>query len=320
MQAPDQKLLVRAMRLEAHDILSLELASPSGAPLAPFTAGAHIDLHLPGGLVRSYSLTNVDTCRDRYMLAVYREPQSKGGSHFVHTGLRVGEMLTVSGPRSLFSVADEGERHVLFGGGIGITPILSMVARLERMGRDWTLYYCAQTAAKAAFRDELRALSERSSGKVIFNFDREPGGRALDIAEKIAAEPAHVHFYCCGPKGMLEAFRAACAERPPTHVHFEYFAAETPAATERTFELVLGRSGTRMTVPAGSTILKVLQDRGMSVAYSCEQGICGACETKVLKGVPDHRDQILSDEERAAGATMMICCSGSRSDELVLDL
>ena len=320
MQVSNQQLLVRAMRLEAQDVLSLELASASGAPLAPFTAGAHIDLHLPDGLVRSYSLTNSDACNDKYMLAVYREPQSKGGSHFVHTRLRVGDMLTVSGPRSLFSVADDGERHVLFAGGIGITPILSMIARLERLGRDWTLYYCAQTAAKAAFRVELGALSERFPGKVIFNFDREPGGRPLDIAAKVAAEPAHVHFYCCGPKGMLEAFRAACVGRAPSHVHFEYFAADTHAATERKFELVLARSGTRMIVPEGTTILKVLQDRGISVPYSCEQGICGACETSVVKGVPDHRDQILGDEERAAGATMMICCSGSRSDELVLDL
>lgn len=320
MQVPDQQLLVRGMRYEAQDIVSLELASPSGAPLRPFSAGSHIDLHLPGGLVRSYSLMNADTCTDRYMVAVYREPNSSGGSRHIHTSLRVGETLTVSGPRNHFSVADDGERHVLFAGGIGITPICSMVERLTRLGHEWTLYYCAQTAAKAAFRDELSALADRSRGQVIFNFDGEPGGRILDIAARVAAEPENVHFYCCGPKGMLEAFRTACEGRPESQVHFEYFAADIEAATENTFTLVLARSGSRLTVPRGSTVLQALLAHGVDVPYSCEQGICGACETKVLSGEPDHRDQILSNEERAAGKTMMVCCSGSRSDELVLDL
>lgn len=320
MQVHDQQLLVRAVRLEAQDIVSLELTSPSGGLLTPFTAGSHIDLHLPEGLVRSYSLMSPDTCNDRYMIAVYHEPKSNGGSRYVHSRLRIGEMLTVSGPRNHFSVADDGARHVLFAGGIGITPICSMVDRLARLGRDWTLYYCVQTVAKAAFCDELRALADRSGGTVNFNFDGEPGGRMLDINAVVSAEPADVHLYCCGPKGMLEAFRTACADRPQSHVHFEYFAADTHAATEKTFTLVLSRSGSRLTVPEGSTILKVLLAHGVNVPYSCEQGICGACETKVLSGEPDHRDQILTNEERASGTTMMVCCSGCRSDELVLDL
>lgn len=320
MQVPDQQLLVRSIRYEAQDIISLELTAPSGAPLTPFSAGSHIDLHLPQGFVRSYSLMNADSCTDRYMIAVYREPNSNGGSRYIHTGLHVGQTLTVSGPRNHFSVADDGDRHVLFAGGIGITPICSMVERLSRLGKEWTLYYCAQTAAKAAFCDELGALAARSRGQVIFNFDGEPGGQMLDISAKVAAEPEDVHFYCCGPKGMLDAFRTACAEHPDSHVHFEYFSADTLAATEKAFTLVLAKSGARLTVPQGSTILQVLLAHGIDIPYSCEQGICGACETKVLRGAPDHRDQILSHDERVSGTTMMICCSGAISHELELDL
>ena len=308
------------MRHEAQGVVSLELTAPTGEPLPAFSAGSHIDLHLPGGLVRSYSILNSDCERHRYVVAVYREAQSRGGSRYVHETLRVGQEITISGPRNHFAVADEGERHVLFAGGIGITPIRSMVDRLARLGREWTLYYCAQTAARAAFRDELQALADRSGGQVIFNFDGEPGGRMLDLRQAVLAEPDSAHLYCCGPQGMLEAFRDACAGRPQSHVHFEYFAADTEAATERSFTVVLARSGRKLPVPAGKTILDALTAHGINIPYSCQQGICGACETRVLGGQPDHRDQILSDEERAGGETMMVCCSGSLSDELVLDL
>ncbi|HKT53224.1 MAG TPA: PDR/VanB family oxidoreductase [Caulobacteraceae bacterium] len=320
MQAPKQMLVVQAMRLEAQDILSVELASPSGAPLAAFTAGSHIDLHLPGGLIRSYSLVNPDTERGRYVVAVYREPLSQGGSRYVHDTLRVGDQIVVEGPRNNFAVADDGGRHVLIAGGIGVTPICSMIERLGRLDRPWTLYYCAQTAAKAAFRDLVQSRAEACDGRVVFNFDGEPGGTMLDIAALVAAQPEDAHLYCCGPKGMLEAFRAACGERPASHVHFEYFAADTHAATERSFTLVLSRSGRRLAVPEGKTILDVLLAHGVNIAYSCQQGICGACETRVISGQPDHRDQILTDEERLSGGAMMVCCSGALSDELVLDL
>lgn len=312
--------MVRALRLEAQGVLSVEFTAPSGGPLEPFTAGSHIDLHLPGGLVRSYSLVNPDTERRRYVVAVFREPNSQGGSRYVHETLRVGDLIEIEGPRNNFAVADEGARHVLVAGGIGVTPIVSMIERLGRLVRPWTLYYCAQTAAKAAFRERVETLAAASGGRVVFTFDGEPGATMLDIAALVAAQADDVHLYCCGPKGMLEAFRAACADRPSSHVHYEYFAADTHAATERSFTLVLNRSGRRIPVPEGKTILEVLLANGVNVAYSCQQGICGACETRVVSGLPDHRDQILTDDERARNDTMMVCCSGALSDELVLDL
>jgi tetrachlorobenzoquinone reductase len=317
---PQQQVLVRSLRYEAQDVVSVELTPPDGTALAPFTAGSHVDLHLPGGLTRCYSLLNPEWESGRYVIGVYRDPQSRGGSSYVHDLLRVGQWLSISEPRNNFPIAAGAVRHVLIAGGIGVTPFCSMVESLAVFKRPWTLYYCAQTSGKAAFQARIRTLSQASGGEVIFNFDGEPGGRLLDLAEVVAREAEDVHFYCCGPSGMLEAFTRACAGRAKSHVHVEHFAADTDLAVEGGFTVVLGRSGQRIPIPPGGTILDVLIARGVNVSYSCRQGICGACEVKVLAGEPDHRDQILSDAERDASATMMICCSGSKGAELVIDL
>jgi tetrachlorobenzoquinone reductase len=304
---------VKSATWEAPGILSYELRALEGGELPAFTAGAHVDLSLPSGLVRSYSLINSQSERDRYVIAVQKDRASRGGSRWVHDSVRPGDVLTLNGPRNNFALNEDAERSIFIAGGIGITPILSMTERLSALARPWELIYCARTRAGAAFVDRLK-------GAVRFNFDEEPGGKMLDIAQVVSAAPASAHLYCCGPNGMLAAFEAATADLPRGRVHVEYFTAKEAAATEGGFTVVLAKSRRQLRVPPGKTILETLLDAGLDVAYSCMEGVCGTCETKVLEGTPDHRDLILTEEEHVSGGTMMICCSGSKTDRLVLDL
>lgn len=314
-------LTVTAMRLEAQGIVSCELRDPQGGALPAFTAGAHIDLLLPGGLSRSYSLVNPETRRDCYLVAVGLDAASRGGSRYIHERLRVGDSLQVRAPRNHFELDDSRAPACLIAGGIGITPMLPMLARLNALGRPWVLHYCARTRGHAAFLPELEALAQAGQGELRCNFDQEPGGRMLDLAAVVAGVPGQAHLYCCGPAPMIQAFEAACAGRPAGHVHVEHFGAAgavTPAEGGYTVEL--SRSGQCFEVPQGRTILDVLLDAGVDVPYSCREGVCSTCETRVLGGEPDHRDLVLSDRDKASGKVMMICCSGSRSERLVLDL
>ena len=307
------KVRVKSATWEAPGILSYELRALDGGELPAFTAGAHVDLSLPGGLVRSYSLINPQSERHRYVIAVQKDRASRGGSKWVHDSVRPGDVLTLDGPRNNFSLNEAAPHSIFIAGGIGITPILSMTERLSSLGRPWELVYCARTRAAAAFVERLK-------GAVRFNFDEEPGGKVLDIAQVVSAAPADAHLYCCGPNGMLAAFEAATAGLPRERVHVEYFTAKEAPATEGGFTVVLAKSRREFTVPPGKTILETLLDAGLDVAYSCREGVCGTCETKVLEGTPDHRDLILTEEEQASGGTMMICCSGSRTARLILDL
>jgi ferredoxin-NADP reductase len=210
----------------------------------------------------------------------------------------------------------ENAEHVtLIAGGIGITPIYSMLQRLRALGRSWTLHYCCRSRIDAAFLRELEALPEAN-----FFFDEEHPGQIPPIDQMVAAAPVNAHLYCCGPSPMLAAFEAAAAARPREHVHVEYFTQKYEAARTGGFVVELKRSGLELEVPAGATILQILREANVDVPSSCEEGVCGACETKVLSGQPDHRDAILTDKERAESATMMICCSGCKSDRLVLDI
>ena len=315
-------LRLTAIRYEAQGIHAFEFRAPDGAALPPVEAGAHIDIHLPGNLVRSYSLCNAPGERHRHVVAVNRDAASRGGSRAMHEVLRVGQLVKVAGPRNHFAL-DEGAPHsVLIAGGIGITPLWCMVQRLAQLGRPWTLWYSARTRAQAAFVTELEALAAQcagSGGTLHLNFDQAPGGRMLDLAEVVAASPADAHLYCCGPLPMLAAFEAATAPLPPARVHVEYFAAREAPALGGGFTVELARSGLRLPVPPGKSILDVMLEAGVDVPYSCCDGICASCETRVLSGIPDHRDQILSAQEQAANKVMMVCCSGSKSEVLVLD-
>jgi vanillate O-demethylase ferredoxin subunit len=319
---PESIVQVRVKRItyEAENINSYELVAPRGGDLVPFTAGSHIDLHLSNGMIRSYSLVNDQREQNRYVIAVNKDAASRGGSKFIHETLRVGDIVTISHPKNNFSLQENASHSVLIAGGIGITPLFSMIRRLETLGCSWKLFYAARTRFAAAFLDELNALRPNVHLDLHVNFDQEPSGRMLDLSTIINDVPVDAHIYCCGPVPMLEAFEAATAGRPPSHVHVEYFKAKEKPAAEGGFDVKLARSNRTIKVQPGKTILDALLDAGITANYACAEGVCGTCETKIIEGVPDHRDLFLSKEEQAANKTIMICCSGSKSNTLVLDL
>lgn len=312
---------LRQIRLEAEGIASYELVAAGDSPLPPFEAGSHIDLHLPDGMVRSYSLVNAPWERDRYVIAVQREVQGRGGSSWMHTVPRVGDVLRISPPQNDLPLAEDAWQSVFIAGGIGITPFMAMVRRLNGLGRPCQLHYAARSPRQAAFVRELQEIQATAgaaaSVEFCFSSDRT---RRLDIARIVGDAPAHTHLYCCGPSKMIEDFLAACSDRPASQVHVERFSAASEAATAGGFDVLLQRSGRRITVPSGKTILDALLDNAVTVQYSCSSGVCGTCMTGVVDGEPDHRDEYLTPEEKRENRSVMICCSGSRTATLVLDL
>lgn len=307
-------LRLAAVRYAAEGTNLYEFRQADGAELPPFTAGAHIDVTLPNGLMRQYSLVNPEHERHRYVVAVKLDRMSRGGSRCMHESMRVGAAYTIGGPRNTFALVEDAPHVVLIAGGIGVTPIWCMVQRLAALGRAWTLYYACRNRAEAAFLEELAAFNSN----VRLHFDDAAGG-VLDVAAIVAGAPAAAHFYCCGPAPMLAAFEAATASLPPARVHVEYFTPREARATSGGFVVELAQSGVELEVPPGKTILQVIREAGIEVESCCEEGFCFTCETKVLAGIPDHRDSVLSAEERAANNVMLICCSGALSDRLVLD-
>ncbi|MFC5496891.1 PDR/VanB family oxidoreductase [Caenimonas terrae] len=303
-----------AIRYAAAGINLYEFTPLDGAALPAFGAGAHIDLHLPNGLVRQYSLCNPSHEHHRFVVGVKRDINSRGGSRCVHDELRAGSVLQVGGPRNNFELNEDALHTVLIAGGIGVTPIACMVQRLQVLGRSFELHYGVRQREEAAFLDVLAGTGCH------LHVDAEHGGVPLDIAAVLAAAPADAHLYCCGPGPMLDAFEAAAAGRPPALVHVERFSPVQPAAVAGGFTVKLARTGGSVYVAPGHSILDTLRAGGIDVPASCEQGICGTCETRVLAGTPDHRDSLLSDEEKAANNVMMVCCSGSKEDILILDL
>nr|WP_249792530.1 PDR/VanB family oxidoreductase [Bradyrhizobium sp. BRP22] len=271
-------------------------------------------------MIRSYSLVNDQSERKRYVIAVNRDAEGRGGSRLIHDTVRVGDIMTISHPRNNFVLQENAAHSVLIAGGIGITPLLAMVRRLEGLGRSWELFYATRTRFAAAFLDELHALRRDVHQNLHVTFDHAPLGRKLDLAAIVEGASAEAHLYCCGPVSMLEAFEAATTGRPTDQVHVEYFKAKEKQATDGGFEVRLARSARTIAVEPGKTILSALLDAGITANYACAEGVCGTCETRVIEGVPDHRDQFLSKEERAANKTVMICCSGSKSPTLVLDI
>jgi tetrachlorobenzoquinone reductase len=288
-----------------------------GALLPPYKPGAHIDLHLPNGLVRQFSLIVADPNPESYIVGVKRDPESRGGSRYIIDEMRVGDEIKISAPRNTFPLVEDAEHVTLFAGGIGITPIWCMVQRLAELKRSWKLYYACRSRADMAFLEALKKFDQKF---VHLHFDDEAGGNVLDLAAAIAAAPQHAHLYCCGPNPMLKAFEAATATRQRSQIHVEYFTPKAEAATTGGFWVELARSGEEYFIPEGKKILEVLYEAGVDVDYSCELGICGACETRVISGIPDHRDSVLSEEEQASNTKVMICCAGCKTERLVLDL
>jgi ferredoxin-NADP reductase len=298
------------------DIQVFEFVSPDGATLPAATAGAHVDVHLANGITRSYSLLHADVSPERYLVGVKRDPNSRGGSRYMHEQLRVGALLELSGPRNHFPLVEDAAHAVLIAGGIGITPILCMAERLEALGASFELWYASRSRADLGFLPALARFGER----VRLHVDEE-AGTVLDLGAVVAAAPEGSHFYCCGPAPMLAAYEAATADRAPETVHLERFGASQPVATGGDgFVVQLARSGVELRVPAGATILQVLQENGVAVDSSCEAGICGCCEVAVLEGEVDHRDEVLTAAQRASNTSMMVCCSRAKCERLVLDL
>ncbi|WP_244523817.1 PDR/VanB family oxidoreductase [Blastococcus sp. DSM 46786] len=309
------RLRVSAKTVVADGVLALELIAPDGGRLRDWTPGSHIDLVLPDGLTRQYSL-----CGDRwdcatYRVGVLREPGGRGGSAYVHDELAVGDLVGVGGPRNNFPLVP-AEHYLFVAGGIGITPLLPMIAQADALGADWRLLYGGRRRGSMAFLDELARYGDR----VLVRPEDEFG--LLDLAGFLGEPRPDVRLYCCGPAPLLAAVEGGCAGWPPHALRTERFVAEVRGAPARStsFEVELARTGVTVTVPPGTSVLDAVGAVGVEVLSSCRQGICGTCESAVLAGRPDHRDSLLDDEERAAGDSMYICVSRASSDRLVLDL
>ena len=314
------KVWVHTLRHEAQDTLSVELHPMQGQTLPAFEAGSHIDLHLPNGMVRSYSLCNDSREHHRYVVAVLKDRTSRGGSRCVHEQLRIGTELTISNPRNNFPLHEDASHSVLIAGGIGVTPILCMARRLHQLGRSFEVMCFARSRQHMAFIDDVQALG----APVHWHFDDEQGGPPPLKVLLARRQPAlDTHYYACGPAVMLDAFEQVCAELGHHHAHIERFAAvEVKAAVDamQSYTVELKRSGKTLQVTPELNLHKALLASKADIPFSCEEGVCGSCETRVLEGVIDHRDSVLSPTERATNQVMMVCVSGCKSKRLVLDL
>ena len=316
------ELEITAKAHEAVDIVRFELASADGALLPPFAAGAHIDVEVAAGMVRQYSLCNAPSERNRYVIGVLRDPQSRGGSRAAHEQLQAGQRVRVSYPRNHFELAADAARVVLLAGGIGVTPLLAMAEQLAAAATPFTLHYCARSKDRAAFLD--RIAQARFSSAVNLHFDDGAAAQRLDIDAALAVTLARAHLYVCGPPPFIDFVleRARAKGWPETALHREYFVApvQQRATPDDEFEVELGRSGRVFTIPRGRSIVDVLNAAGLEIDISCEQGVCGTCLTRVLKGEPDHRDVYLTNAEHLRNDQMTVCCSRAKSARLVLDL
>jgi phthalate 4,5-dioxygenase reductase subunit len=296
---------IRRFVLRAHD----------GGELPPFTPGSHISVRVPNGLVRKYSLANDPEVRDRYEIAVLREEGGRGGSKSLADEARAGDTLQVSPPRNDFPLARSPAGHLFIAGGIGITPILSMIRHLKSSGAGrFKLYYCTRSPQRTAFRDELSGPEFR--GQVVFHHDDGDPARMLDLWPVLEQPKGHV--YCCGPRGLMESVRDMTGHWSSSAVHFEAFTEpEKQKPDDRAFTVRLARSDARVAVPVGTTILEAIRAAGHEAPSSCESGTCGTCKTTLLAGEPDHRDLVLGEHEKHD--KIMICVSRARSQELVID-
>ncbi len=314
----DIQVKVLARHAEADGIFRYELARADGTPLPAFSAGAHIDVHLPGGLVRQYSLCNDDRETHRYCIAVLRDPASRGGSIALHDQVKPGDLLSISTPRNQFPLV-QAPFSLLLAGGIGITPLLGMAQHLVAHGGEFNLHYCTRSLSRTACRDNVAALGARAQ----LHLNDGETAQKLNLPAVLAAAPADSRLYVCGPGGFIDFVvqTAKAARWPADRIHLEYFgAAPQDTSGDRAFEVRLASTGTTYTIPADKTIVAALQDQGVEVMVSCEQGVCGTCLTRVLEGTCDHRDMYLTDDEKARNDQLLPCCSRAKSPLLVLDL
>ena len=314
------KVRVERKRHEATDIVSFELVSLDGTQLPPFSAGAHIDVHVTSGVVRQYSLCGRVETPHSYRIAVLREAASRGGSAAMHDQVEEGDILEISEPRNHFPLVHL-RRTLLLAGGIGVTPLLCMAHRLSALNVDFEMHYCARSAKRAAFQNEM--LRSSFSRCVHFYFDEDGASGRLDLPTVLANADADTEVYVCGPRGFIEHVKAGARTvgLDDERVHFEHFTAPTQdVINSRSFEVKLASTGCVYGIPSDRSVAQILEDHGIAIRTSCEQGICGACVTRVLEGEIDHRDHWLTEEEKARNDQFTPCCSRARSACLVLDL
>ncbi|EHP41572.1 ferredoxin [Cupriavidus basilensis OR16] len=312
---------VTAKTLLAEGIAGYELTPVAGASLPAFEAGSHIDVHLPGGLVRQYSLYELPTEHSCYRIAVLREPESRGGSATLVDTIGEGDVLEISPPRNHFALHGAKASSVLFAGGIGITPILCMAQQLARDGRAFEMHYCGRTLSRMAFVERLQTESFRDQVQV--HIDDAAPEQQLDARSAIGAPSPDKHLYVCGPAGFMNHILQAAAELGwnEEHLHREYFAAGPIDHTgDSPFEIEIKSSGKVIRVAADQSAAHALLDAGFDLPLSCEQGVCGTCMTKVLSGTPDHRDLYLTSEEHERNDCFMPCCSRAKTTRLLVDL
>ncbi|MBO9651128.1 MAG: oxidoreductase [Variovorax sp.] len=312
---------VAARRQEAQDICSFDLVAAGAERLPSFSPGAHIDMQIPGGWTRQYSLWNDPTDEGVYRIGVLREANGRGGSRAMHEAVDTGTVLQISAPRNQFALVESAGPSLLLAGGIGITPILCMAQALAQRKRAFSLHYCSRSRERAAFLERLDA--KDLAGSVHLHFDDGPASQRLDVHALLQRQDPSTHLYVCGPKGFMDAVLDAANrfDWADDRVHYEFFRAD-PIHLEgdAAFEVRLARSGRVVAIPANQTVAGALAAAGIEVPTSCEQGICGTCVTRVLEGTPDHRDSYLMPDERAANDCFTPCCSRSRTPVLVLDL
>lgn len=317
MSEPFTFLRVTRKQSIATDITLFELAPPEGQELPAFTAGAHITVQTPSGVRRSYSLCGDPEQTATWQIAVKRDAKGRGGSQSMVDNVQAGDLLPTLPWANLFELNETAASYIFVAGGIGITPILSMMRRLISQGRtDFKLYYCTRDAAGTAFMDELN--EPELAGKVKIHHDHGDPAKALDLWP-VFERPSNAHVYCCGPQGLMDSVRDMTGHWPSERIHFESFGvAQTGFTENKTFDVVLQKSGMRMTVPPEQSILEALRACGHVVSSSCESGTCGSCRTGLIAGEVEHRDMVLNPDEHTH--QIMVCVSRAKSTELVLDL
>lgn len=317
---PMRSVRVARKTVEAQDVFAFELVDPTGCALTPFSAGSHILVHLDGGLSRPYSLCGDPADTNRYVIAVLREPASRGGSVSMHA-LIEGQLITISEPRNHFALCSDSGSHLLLAGGIGVTPLLSMAEQLTHARADFELHCCSRSRERTAFVD--RIASSAFATRTHFHYDNGPSEQRLDVATLLKSCESDTHLYVCGPKGFMDHVLGTAREYgwSEARLHWESFSpAVAPAGGNVAFEVQIASTRKVIAVAADQSITQALSAQGIGVPVSCEVGVCGTCITRILDGTPDHRDMYLTPEEQASGDYFTPCCSRAKCGRLLLDL
>jgi vanillate O-demethylase ferredoxin subunit len=303
---------------EAVDICSFELVYTGGGDLPNFSAGSHIDVYLPNGQIRQYSLCNDPSESHRYLIAVLRNDAGRGGSKSIHDQVQEGDAIQISAPRNNFPLSEDAPHHLLIGGGIGITPILCMAERLAKMERSFSMHYCTRSRERTAFSERITQSAFSSFVKMYHDEEER-----MDLESTLLNAPVGAHLYVCGPQGLMDAVLRTAREQgwPDERLHYEFFGATVEKkVTDTSFQIKIASTGVVIDVAPDCTVMEALLAHGVELLSSCEQGVCGTCLTRVIDGTPDHRDSYLTPEERQANDRFLPCCSRSKSPVLVLDL